>query len=142
MIKTNHMSLLSRNYCEFIRITEIIEQSVAASGIRNGLVTVLSKHTTTGIMVNESLECLESDLMELLGRLAPEEYPYAHARMLLDYGSTAGNPTGHLKSHLTGNHCHFILENGGLVRGEAQDVYFCEFDGPAQRTYLIQIMGD
>ena len=67
-----------------------------------------------------------------LGLFAPEDRPYSHARMLRDYGSTAGNPTGHLKAMLTGNHCHFLLQDGALVRGGAQDVYFCEFDGPAQ----------
>ena len=66
-----------------------------------------SKHTTTGVTVNEALECLESDIENFLGRLIPEDYPYSHARMLRDYGSTAGNPTGHLKAMLTGNHCHF-----------------------------------
>lgn len=92
--------------------------------------------------MNESLECLESDIEEFLGRLAPEDWPYAHARMLRDYGSTAGNPTGHLKAHVTGNHCHFIVNDGQIEKGGAQEVYFCEFDGPAKRTILIQVMGE
>ena len=106
------------------------------------MVHVISKHTTTGIMVNESLECLESDIEDFLGRLAPEEGHYAHARMLRDYGSTAGNPTGHLKAHITGNHCHLIIQDGEVVKGGAQEVYFCEFDGPAKRTVLIQAAGE
>ena len=57
--------------------------------------------------------------------------------MLKDYGSTAGNPTGHLKAYITGNHCHFPIIDGEMVRGGAQDIYFCEFDGPAKRTVLV-----
>lgn len=142
MVKTTSFTLLTDRYNQFVVITDRVEQAVAASGIQNGMVTVISKHTTTGIAVNESLECLESDIAGFLARLVPEDYPYAHARMLKDYGSTAGNPTGHLKAHLTGNHCHFVVADGKLVKGGAQDVYFCEFDGPSQRTILIQVMGE
>lgn len=142
MVKTTTFTLLTDQYNQFIRITDQVEKAVAGSGVKNGMVTVLSKHTTTGITVNESLECLESDIDDFLRRLVPEDWPYAHARMLKDYGSTAGNPTGHLKSHITGNHCHFIVVDGKLVRGGAQEVYFCEFDGPAQRTICIHVMGD
>ena len=133
--------ILTERYKELDVITPQVEQAVAESGIQNGMVTVLTKHTTTGITVNEALECLESDMEIALGLFAPEDRPYSHARMLRDYGSTAGNPTGHLKAMLTGNHCHFLLQDGALVRGGAQDVYFCEFDGPAQRNVLIIIEG-
>jgi len=142
MLKTTLVTILTTQYNEFILITDKIIDAVAKSGIKNGMVTVISKHTTTGIAVNEALECLESDLDVFLKRLAPEDGNYAHARMLRNYGSTAGNPTGHLKAHITGNHCHFIISECELDRGSAQDVYFCEFDGPAERTFFIQICGD
>lgn len=142
MVILKSIVILTEKYNQFVRITGEIEAAVRESGIQNGMVNVISKHTTTGIMVNESLECLESDIEDFLGRLAPEDHPYAHARMLRDYGSTAGNPTGHLKAHITGNHCHFIIQDGGLVKGGAQEVYFCEFDGPAKRTVLIQVTGE
>ena len=129
--------VLTKRYNEFDVITPQVEEIVAQSGIQNGLVTVLTKHTTTGVTVNEALECLESDIETALSLFAPEDRPYSHARMLRDYGSTAGNPTGHLKALVTGNHCHFLLQEGELIRGGAQDVYFCEFDGPAQRNILV-----
>ena len=131
--------VLTKRYNEFDVITPQVEEIVAQSGIQNGLVTVLTKHTTTGITVNEALECLESDIEIALSLFAPEDRPYSHARMLRDYGSTAGNPTGHLKALVTGNHCHFLLQDGKLIRGGAQDVYFCEFDGPAQRNILVVV---
>lgn len=131
--------VLTRRYNEFDVITPQVEEIAVQSGIQNGLVTVLTKHTTTGITVNEALECLESDIEIALSLFAPEDRPYSHARMLRDYGSTAGNPTGHLKALVTGNHCHFLLQDGKLIRGGAQDVYFCEFDGPAQRNILVII---
>ncbi len=135
-------TILTKQYNQFVKITELVASAVRDSGVKNGIVNVITKHTTTGIMVNESLECLESDIADFLSRMAPEDGAYAHARMLRDYGSTAGNPTGHLKAHITGNHCHFIVDNGCMLKGGAQEVYFCEFDGPAKRTILIQVVGE
>ena len=142
MVKLSSIKLLTAQYNEFIKITDDVNKAVMESGIKNGIVNVITKHTTTGITVNEALECLESDIEDFLKRLVPEDWPYAHARILAEYGSTAGNPTGHLKAHLTGNHCHFVIADGQIIKGDAQDIYFCEFDGPAQRTILIQIIGE
>ena len=136
------ITILTKTYNEMDLLTRQVEQIVAESGVKNGMVTVLTKHTTTGVTVNESLECLESDIEVFLSRMVPEDFPYSHARMLKDYGSTAGNPTGHLKAYITGNHCHFPIIDGEMVRGGAQDIYFCEFDGPAKRTVLVIVEGE
>ena len=132
-------TLRTSRYEQLILITNQVLEIAAKSGIQNGMVTVLTKHTTTGVTVNEALECLESDIAVALSLFAPEDRPYSHARMLRDYGSTAGNPTGHLKSLLVGNHCHFPLQGGLPVRGSAQEIYFCEFDGPAERTIAVAV---
>lgn len=142
IFKAIEFTVLTERYNQFILITGEMERAVAKSGVKNGMVTVITKHTTTGIAVNEALECLESDIERFLSRLVPEDFPYSHARMLKDYGSTAGNATGHLKAHITGNHCHFVIADGNIVKGGAQDVYFCEFDGPASRTVCIQVIGE
>lgn len=136
---TKTIEVLTKAYNQMEVITPLAEEAVKESGIQDGMVTVMTKHTTTGITVNEALECLESDIENALSLFAPEDRPYAHARMLRDYGSTAGNPTGHLKAMIVGNHCHFPVINGEMVRGGAQDIYFCEFDGPAKRRIIIII---
>ena len=80
------ITLLTKEYNEYTVITPKVLDIVKRSGVQNGIVTVLTKHTTTGVTVNEALECLESDIENFLGRLIPEDYPYSHARMLRDYG--------------------------------------------------------
>ena len=90
---------------EMIKITPEVRAFVEESGIENGLVYVITEHTTTGITVNESLDCVEKDIMECLSRIAPEDYPYHHNHYLPTYGTIGGNTPGHLKSLLTGNHC-------------------------------------
>jgi secondary thiamine-phosphate synthase enzyme len=142
MFISEKVVLFTEKYNQMIVITEQLRRAVAASGIRNGLAAVVTMHTTTGISVNEALECLESDIDAALKRIAPEDAPYAHARILPEYGSTAGNATGHIKSMVAGNHCLFPVIDGSLQMGDAQDVYFYEFDGPAKRTVVITVMGE
>ncbi len=142
MIKVIPMDIMTDQYNQYLIITEDVRKIVAASGIRNGMVTVETRHTTTGISVNEPLECLQSDVDVFLSRIIPEDAPYSHCHMLRDYGSTGGNPTGHLKAMIVGNHCHFPLIDGKLIGGSAQDIWFCEFDGPSQRTINIIIEGE
>ena len=142
MFKHQTLTIYTEEYNQMIVITDHLRKAVAESGVQNGLAAVVTLHTTTGISVNEALECLESDIGDLLGRLAPEDHPYAHARILRSYGSTAGNPTGHLKAMLTGNHCLFPVVSGQLVMGEAQEIYFYEFDGPAKRTITFTVTGE
>ena len=142
MIKVIPLEIMTDKYNQYCIITEDVKKIVASSKIKNGMVTVETKHTTTGIIINEALECLESDIDVFLANLIPEDAPYSHCHMLRDYGSTGGNPTGHLKSMLIGNHCHIPLIDGKLVAGSAQDIWFCEFDGPSQRTINIIIQGE
>jgi len=142
MFKMEKVVILTDQYNQMVLLTDQLRKVVADSGVQNGLAAVITLHTTTGIGVNERVECLESDIDEALKRLVPEDLPYAHARILPTYGSTAGNPTGHIKSMLTGNNCLFPVAEGRLVMGDAQDVYLYEFDGPAKRTVTITVMGD
>ncbi|HNW96034.1 MAG TPA: secondary thiamine-phosphate synthase enzyme YjbQ [Anaerolineaceae bacterium] len=135
-------TVLTSQYNQFILITGEVAAAIKESGVRNGIVAVTSNHTTAGIMVNEALECLESDIDDALQRLIPENHPYAHSRILRSYGSTAGNPTGHLKAMLTGYHCLFPVVEGEILKGSAQEIYFMEFDGPSQRTYTITVQGE
>lgn len=142
MVKLEAFILHTKKYNEFINITEKVERIVNDTEITNGIVYIISAHTTTGVTVNESLECLQSDMQDFLTRIIPEDMPYAHARMLHSYGATAGNPTGHLKSMITGSHIVFPICNKKIVRGEAQEIFFCEYDGAQSRTVYVGIMGE
>ena len=127
---------------EMIQITEEVRDIIIGSGVKNGVVFVITEHTTTGITVNESLPCVETDIMETLDRLAPENYPYNHNHYLPTYGTIGGNAPGHLKSLLTGNHCVFPIMDGKLKLGHAADIYFCEYDGIKNRHFMVYIMGE
>lgn len=142
MVEHHEINIQTREYNAFIRITEDVKKILSESSIRNGVLYVITAHTTTGITVNEGLECLESDLLDMLGEIAPEDGSYAHNRFLREYGAMGNNPTGHLKSHLTGNNCVFPVADGKIKLGKAQEIYLCEFDGPQYRTVNVTIIGE
>ena len=142
MVKTTTIELISKKEFELIRITPQILQAVAESGIQNGVVYAITAHTTTGILVNEALPCVEADISEMLEKTVPLEAPYLHAHFLPTYGATSNNSQGHLKSVLTGNHCLFPVIDGEIVCGGAQDIYLAEFDGPQLRKVYVEVMGE
>lgn len=142
MVKHESIEMITRAYNAMIKITDKVRDAVSNSGISNGVVYVITAHTTTGITVNEGLECLESDIQVMLNKMVPEDGDYSHARFLHSYGAMAGNPTGHLKSHLTGNNVAFPIIDGKMKLGNAQDIYLCEFDGPQEREIMITMIGE
>ncbi len=147
IIKLERIEVQSRRDMEMIDITPEVERVVRESGVRNGLVIAMTTHTSSGLLVTEGVECLERDVLAHLERLAPKdppdgEYGYWHNRYL-DYDGRLGfNAGDHLKSILGGINCFFPVENGQVVRGSRQHVYFVEYDGPLARTALIQVIGE
>jgi secondary thiamine-phosphate synthase enzyme len=134
--------LLTRHETELIDITPEILGTVESSGIDEGMVFILSLHTTTGITVNEGLPDLEKDIADAIQRLVPDDHPYRHARFLHSDGQMAINAPSHLRGALLGFQTFFPVEGGKVVKGSRQTVYLVELDGPQERTYVIQIMGN
>ena len=142
MVEFTKVKKCSTKEFELIKITDDVRQFVAQSKIKNGVVYVILSHTTAGIMVNESLPCLEKDIEATLEDLVPLHKNYAHSHFLPSYGATGGNAPGHLKSLLCGNHAVLPIKDGVIQCGFAQDIYLAEFDGPQVRKIFIQVQGE
>jgi len=142
MIKIFNVFFLTKDHFDLIKITKKVKDIVESLNIKTGLVAVITAHTTTGIIVNEGLSCLESDIKTTLCNLIPDDYPYVHAHWLPSYGRTSANATGHLRSMLVGNNCIFPIEKGQMLLGDAQDIYLAEFDGPQNRKIYIEVIGE
>jgi secondary thiamine-phosphate synthase enzyme len=126
-----------------IEITKAVQQAVLESPVTSGVVWVTTTHTTTGITVNEGLPDVEADLVAMLRRLAPTEDPsYLHARWLPTDGAMAINSATHQRAALLGPQVAFPIEDGSVVLGSRQCIYFVELDGPLRRTYMIHVLGE
>lgn len=125
-----------------IDITPEIHKAVKENPVNNGMVFILTLHTTAGLVVTEKLPCLEQDVLETLEKLIPEHRDYHHNRYLESYGRLGINAASHLRSIIAGTSLFFPIQGSEIVMGNAQNVYFLEFDGPVKRTYCIQMMGE
>ncbi|MFP3359620.1 secondary thiamine-phosphate synthase enzyme YjbQ, partial [Planococcus sp. SIMBA_143] len=94
---------------------------------------VYSAHTTAGVTINENADPdVKHDMLMRLNEVYPWEHPkYRHAE---------GNSASHLKTSTVGASQMIIIEEGKLILGTWQGVYFCEFDGPRNRTVYIKVM--
>jgi secondary thiamine-phosphate synthase enzyme len=117
---------------ELVDVTGIATRAVAAAGVSSGVVVISSPHTTAGILVNENADPdVSRDVIAGLGRIAPEVAGWRHAE---------GNSDAHLKTALVGTSVTLPIEDGRLVLGTWQSVYFAEFDGPRSRQLHVTVL--
>ena len=117
---------------EMIDITSQVRRVVAASGIKNGIVVIYVPHTTAGVTINENADpSVAKDIENTLSKLVPPGKGYLHLE---------GNADSHIKSTIVGSSINVILEEGDLVLGTWQGIFFCEFDGPRNRKVYIKII--
>ena len=122
----------SRN--EFIDITSDIQRIVAESGIRFGTCALHVPHTTAAITVNEGADpSVQADILTYLADRVPHRGPYRHME---------GNSDAHIKSTLVGVSQILPVEDGRVVLGTWQSIFFCEFDGPRSRRINVQLVGN
>ncbi|MFT8313075.1 MAG: secondary thiamine-phosphate synthase enzyme YjbQ [Clostridium sp.] len=119
---------------EFVDITNIVREAVRKNDVNDGIVTVFIPHTTAGVTINENADPdVVTDMLSALNKAFPVENGYLHAE---------GNSHAHIKASLMGSSCNVIVENGELLLGTWQGIYFCEFDGPRSRRVYIEILRD
>ncbi len=118
--------------CELIEISKQVKEAISDSNINDGIVTVYTPHTTAAITINENADpdVVEDILMEV-NRMIPFNDGYQH---------NEGNSAAHIKSSLFGVSETIFLENGELLLGTWQGIYFCEFDGSRYRKALVKII--
>ncbi len=132
--KTFEITVKSTRRKELIEITSQIERILKESGITNGILVLFIPHTTAGVTINEHADpSVKSDIEEQLTLLVPESKNYKHLE---------GNADAHIKSVLVGNSLTLLIENGRLLLGTWQGVFFAEFDGPRTRKVLVKILGE
>ena len=126
------LSVKTSTRTELIDITSQIAKAVNKSGIRDGLCMLYVPHTTGAVTINESADpSVRGDIMMVLNQIVPWEANYKHME---------GNSPAHVKATLVGASELIAIENGALVLGTWQGVFFCEFDGPRTRKIHVRIL--
>lgn len=113
-------------------ITTQVYSAIEESGVQSGLCVVFSPHTTAGITINENADPdVVSDMLLGMDEAYPDRSEFRHFE---------GNSAAHLKTSAVGSSETIIIENGRLLLGRWQSIYFCEFDGPRNRTFYVKVL--
>ncbi|MFZ3122009.1 MAG: secondary thiamine-phosphate synthase enzyme YjbQ [Thermodesulfovibrionales bacterium] len=129
-----YINVRSSQRSEFIDITEKINEVIKEAGILSGICYVYIPHTTAAVTINEGADpSVHRDIQNALTRLVPQEMNYSHRE---------GNADAHIKSSIIGTSQLVIIDEGRLVLGTWQAVYFCEFDGPRHRRATLKLIAD
>ncbi len=129
------LSVKTARRCELVDITEDVAGAVAEEGVKSGAVIVYCPHTTAGITINENADpSVVQDICMKTAKLIERDDP--------EYRHSEGNSDAHIKSSLVGASETVIIDNGRLVLGTWQAIYFAEFDGPRARVVFLKIIGD
>ncbi|MFW6415348.1 MAG: secondary thiamine-phosphate synthase enzyme YjbQ [Thermodesulfobacteriota bacterium] len=117
---------------ELVDITGAIRDVVQKNKWQNGVLLVYCTHTTAGVTINESADpSVVKDMLKKLKELVPANDNYSHME---------GNSDAHIKSSLIGCSEQLIVEDGKLVLGTWQGIFFAEFDGPRSRKVCVQFL--
>ncbi|MDC3416852.1 secondary thiamine-phosphate synthase enzyme YjbQ [Aquibacillus salsiterrae] len=118
---------------QMIEVTSEVQAWIDENGIRDGIIIVSSLHTTAGITVNENADPdVKTDFLMRLDEVYPWEHPKDR--------HIEGNTAAHLKTSTVGHAQTLVITDGRLVLGTWQGIYFCEFDGPRQRKFLVKVV--
>lgn len=133
---TEYLTFATRNKIELIRITDKVEQAIAKSKVKEGMVLVNPMHITAAVIVNDDESGLHKDYIENLQRLVPYNANYRHN----DTGEDNG--AAHIWRQLMAHQVVLPITNGKLDLGPWEQVFYCEFDGQRNKRVLIKIIGE
>ena len=128
------LTLKTRRREEMVDITSQLQAIVSASGASSGTLHVFVPHTTAAVTINENADPdVTRDILYKLNKDIPNQDGYHHGE---------GNSDAHVKASLFGQSELVMIEDGRLMLGTWQGVYFCEFDGPRTRRIYLRVNAD
>lgn len=120
------ITIKTRKREELVDITAKVRELIRSKDIEKGCLVIFVPHTTAGITVNEGADpTVKEDLLYVLRKLIPHRDS--------EYKHLEGNSDAHIKASLLGSSLTLLIENGDLILGRWQAIFFAEFDGPRQR---------
>lgn len=132
MAKITTFQVKTVQHTQMIDITNEVRKIVSESEVKDGICMVYIPHTTAAVTINENADPdVVKDFMMEINKIVPWEDDYYHME---------GNSAAHLKSSMMGFSEMIPIENGKLVLGMWQGIYFLEYDGARTRKVHVKII--
>lgn len=125
---------------ELINTTDRINEIVAKSGVKNGIVHLQSLHTTTALFINEWQDALLEDFKTLLEQVVGREGSWRHDDPAFS-DCERKNAVSHLRGMMLGPSVSLQVRNAKVLLGTWQSIILAELDGPRSRSVSVQVMG-
>ncbi len=119
---------------EMVDITRLVEEAVRNSALQEGLVNIFSRHSTSAVVINENEAGLVEDFLVALEKLMPTGAGYLHDRI-------DNNADSHIRGFLVGGSQTVPFQEGRMMLGTWQSIFFVELDGPRHRKLTVTVMG-
>jgi len=118
---------------QVVDITREVQSILWKSHVKHGIAVVFTRHTTTGLMINEAEKGLLQDIKRKMEDLVPVGAGYSHDNI-------DSNAHSHLRASLLLN-TELVLpvDEGELQLGTWQRVLFVELDGPRHRKVQVMV---
>lgn len=122
----------TKSQFEMVDITNQVRTVLREYNVKSGICYVFVPHTTAAVTINENADpSVPRDIIMELDKVIPLHDNYRHME---------GNSAAHIKSSLIGSSEAVFIEDGQLVLGTWQSLFFCEFDGPRTRKFFVKLI--
>jgi len=119
---------------EIVDITDKVRKIVKDSSITQGIAFIYARHATGAVIINENADPnLHDDILGALNNIIPDHAGYKHD--LID-----NNAGAHIKSVILGSGKFIPIEQGELMLGIWQNIFFVELDSPRKREIIVSII--
>jgi secondary thiamine-phosphate synthase enzyme len=126
------INVRTNSWTEMVDITSLVQAAVEERKVKSGICVIFTPHTTAAVTINENADPdVPIDIISVLERAFPQTADYRHIE---------GNSPAHAKSSLVGASELVLIEDGRIVLGTWQSIFFCEFDGPRSRKIFLSII--
>ncbi len=139
-VRAETLTVQTQERVELTDITDRVLEVVRASGVREGIVSVWSMHTTFAVFMNEAQRALHADIKRLLETMVDRDADWMHNDPQHS-DCDRFNADAHLRAMLLGHSLTLQVGGGEAVLGQWQRVLVAELDGPRSRTLRVQVMG-
>jgi secondary thiamine-phosphate synthase enzyme len=139
-VRAETLSVDSEQRIQLVDLTDRVTALVRASGVREGVVSVWSLHTTCAVFINEAQTALHADIKRFLEQTVARDGEWLHNNP--EHSDCERmNADSHLRAMLLGHSLTLQIAGGEVVLGQWQRVLMAELDGPRSRSLRLQVMG-
>jgi secondary thiamine-phosphate synthase enzyme len=128
------IDLQTERKTQLVNITDEVRAALGSNGEASAAL-VYVPHTTAGVTINEKVDPeLVEDFEAAFERIVGEDWRWQHD------DADGPNAPAHVRASLVSPQVLVPVEDGNLVLGTYQGIFFCEFDGPRSRKVYVSTL--